>query len=65
MAVAVMVDDFVPALTESAGTNRVQLLVVDLVGHFAGWCLIDGQVVSAFGEVVTSKSKVTLSPGAI
>lgn len=64
MAVAVMVDDFVPALTESAGTNR-SVLVVDLVGHFAGWCLIDGQVVFGLGEVVTSKSKVTLSPGAI
>lgn len=41
MAVAVMVDDFVPALSVSAGTNQ-SVLVVDLVGHFAGWCLING-----------------------
>ena len=44
MAVAVMVDDFGPVLSVSAGPNR-SVLVVDLVGHFAGWCLIDGQVV--------------------
>lgn len=43
MAVAVMVDDFVQVLSISTGTNR-SVLVVDLVSHFAGWCLIDGQV---------------------
>lgn len=41
MAVAVMVDDFVQVLSISTGTNR-SVLVVDLVGHFAGWRLIDG-----------------------
>ena len=41
MTVAVMVDDFVPVLSVSAGTNQ-SILVVDLVGHFAGWCLING-----------------------
>lgn len=41
MTVAVMVDDFVPVLSVSAGTNQ-SVLVVDLVGHFAGWRLIDG-----------------------
>ena len=64
MAVAVMVDDFGPVLSVSAGPNR-SVLVVDLVGHFAGWCLIDGQVVFGLRRGVTSKSKVTLSPGAI
>ena len=46
MAVVVMVDDFGPVLSVSAGPNR-SVLVVDFVSHFAGWCLIDGQV--AFG----------------
>lgn len=64
MAVAVMVDDFVPVLSVSAGPNR-SVLVIDFVSHFAGWRLIDGQVAFGLGEVVTSKSKVTLSPGAI
>ena len=64
MAVAVMVDDFVPALTESAGTNR-SVLVVDLVGHFAGWCLIDGQVVFGLRRGGHVEIEVTLSPGAI
>lgn len=46
MAVAVMVDDFVPVLSVSAGPNR-SVLVIDFVSQFAGWRLIDGQV--AFG----------------
>lgn len=46
MAVTVMVDDFGPVLSVSAGPNR-SVLVIDFVSHFAGWCLIDGQV--AFG----------------